>query len=63
MHDDKNVELFCEDLIDIALKTSQSIRKLKKHDLILKIAISNIKNSFLFITFPNTHLMVGISQV
>lgn len=60
IYDHKDVKLFGEDLIDIALEASWSIRKSKRYDLILKMAVSGLKNSFLFIVFLNSHLMIGI---
>lgn len=49
--------------IDIVLKTGRSIRKSKKHNLILKMAIPSLEDGLLFITFLNSHLIISISQV
>lgn len=63
IYKDKDVDFFNKDLIDIALKTVWSIGESKKHDLILNIAVSSPKSSFLFINFSNSYLLVGIGQV
>ena len=49
--------------MDIFLKNSQNIKKAKKLDMIFKIAILDLKNWFLFITFTNPHLMISICQI
>ena len=58
----KNIELFDQDFINIILKTCQSIKQLKKHHLILKIAILGAKNYCLPVNFVDSHLMVGTSK-
>ena len=63
VHYYKNIELFCQDLIDIALEYGQCIGQSKKHYLVFEMAITSPESHFLFITFPNPHLMVGIDQI
>lgn len=58
---DKDVELFSKDLIDVTLKTCRSIRKSKKHVLVLEIAVLDTKNSLLFVTLSNPHHVLGTS--
>lgn len=60
---DKDVNFFDKDLIDITLKTGQTVKESKKHDPILEIAVPNTKGSLLFVIFLNLYLMVGIGQV
>ena len=60
---DKDVKLFGKNFIDITLKTSQSIRESKRNDLVLKMAVPGIKDSFLLVILLNFHLLVGTSQV
>ncbi len=59
----KDMKLFSKDLIDITLKTSGYIRKTKKYNLILKIAIFGVKSCLLFIIFSDFYLILGTSQV
>ncbi len=58
-YDDKDIILFSENFIDIALKMGRSVRKAKKHNWVLEIAVSSLKNNFLFIAFTNSHLIIG----
>ena len=59
----KNVELLCQDLIDIVLKRGRYVDQSKRHYLILKLAIVDSENCFPFIAFSDSHLIVSISQV
>ena len=59
----KDVELFCYDLIDIALKSSWCISQSKRYYLILKVAIVGSEGCFLFITFYDPHLMISIGLI
>ena len=45
---EKDIKLFGQDLIDIILKTSQSIKKSKYYYLILKMTVFSLKVYFLF---------------
>lgn len=52
--------MFCDkDLIDISLETISYIEKVKKHYSIFKMAITDLKNSFLFTTFLNSYSVVS----
>ncbi len=63
VHYHENVELFCQDLINIALECDRYVGQSKKHHLILKMAIAGPEGRVLFISFPNPHLIIGISQI
>ena len=63
VHYHKNVKFFCQDLVDIALERSQYVGQSKKHYLVLKMAIAGFESRFLFIVFPNPHLIIGICQI
>ena len=63
IHYNKNIKLFSKDLVNIALKISQCIRKTKEYDLILKVTISNTKDRFSLITFLNSYLVIGTSKI
>lgn len=43
---DKDNQFFNKDLVNLVLKAIQSIKKIKRHNLIFKIAISGIKSFF-----------------
>ena len=60
-HYNEDIKFFNEDLIDIALKTDYGVRQAKKHHLILQVALFGIKDYFLLIIFPNSHLIIDIS--
>ena len=59
----ENVELLSQDLIDIALERGWCIGQSKRHDLVLKVAIAGLEGYCPFVSFPNPHLIVGISQI
>ena len=63
IHYYKNVKLFYQDLVDIALEWCQCVSQSKKYHLILEMAVAGSKSCFPFITFFDSHLMVGISQI
>lgn len=51
--------LFSKNLIDIALKIDRRVRKAKKHNWVLEIAVPSLKSYFLFVAFTVSHLIVG----
>lgn len=55
IYDNKNVNFLSKNLVNVALKASWSIKKSKKQDLVLKMSISDLKDSLLFVTFSNSH--------
>ncbi len=63
VHYYKNVKLFYQDLVDVTLKRSRYVGQSKRHDLIFEMTITGPEGRFLFITFLNPHLIVGISQI
>ena len=63
IHYYKNVELFYQDLINIVLERGRCISQSKRHYLVLKMAIAGFEGRFLSISFPNSHLIVSISQI
>ena len=63
IHNNKNIKFFCKDLINIALESCQNIDQPKKHYLIFEITISNLKSYFLFISFPNSYLMIDTYEI
>ncbi len=61
VHDNKDVKLFCQDLIDVALKYDWYVSQTKKYYLILKITIMNPESYLSFIIFLDPHPIIGIS--
>ena len=63
VHNDKNVKLFCKDLVDLFLEACWYVCLAKKHYLVLKVTISSPEHAFLLLLFADFHLMVGIGEV
>ena len=63
VYNNKDIQLFSQNLINIFLKGSQNIRKAKKHDLVFEISILDPESCFLFIIFTNFYLIIGISKI
>lgn len=59
----KDIKFFGKDFTNIALKTRQCFRKIKKPDLVLNIVVSDMENKLLLIIFLNSHLIIGISKI
>ena len=59
----ENVELLCQNLINVALKCGQSISQSKRHYLLSEMAIAALEDRFPFITFPVSHLMVKVGEI
>ena len=63
INNDKNIELFSHNLVNITLKASQCIEKPKMHYLILKMVILSLKSRFLFIALFNPPPMVYTCEI
>ncbi len=63
IHNHKNVELLCQDLVDITLECSWYIGQTKRHDLVLEVTIAGSESRLPFIAFPDPYLMISIGQV
>lgn len=63
IYDDKNIKFFNNNFIGTALEAGRSIKKSKRHDLILKLTVLSLKSHLLFIVFTNSHLVRKTSQV
>ncbi len=59
----ENVELFCQDLIDVALKRGRCVGQSKRHDLIFEVTIAGPKGRLSFIAFSDPYSIVGIDQI
>ncbi len=63
IHYHKNVKLLCQDLINVALKRDRGVGQSKRYNLVLEIAIAGPEGCFLFVAFPDLHLIVSIGQI
>ena len=59
----ENVELFYQNLIGIILEYDRHVSQSKRHDLVIEVAIVDLKGGLPFVTFSNSYLIIGISQV
>ena len=63
IHDNKNFQLFSQNLLDVSLKVGQSVKKTKKHDLIFEMTISSSERRLPFVAFTNPHPIIVICQI
>ncbi len=63
VYNNEDIELFYQNLVNIALISGWYIGQAKRHYLILEIAIMGPKGHLLFITFSDPHSMIGISEI
>ena len=63
IHNNKDIEFFRKDLIDIVLECCQSVGELKKHYFLLEVAVSGSESSLSLISFANSHPVVGTNEV
>ncbi len=63
IHHNKDIKLFSEDLVDVALKTGGCIRKTEGYYLVLKVAVSGAKGHLLLVTFSDCHPMISTSEI
>ncbi len=63
VHYHEDVELLCQDLVDIALEYGRYAGQSKRHYLVLEMAIAGLESRLPFVSFPNPDLMVGIGQI
>ena len=63
VNNDKDIQLCGQDFIDITLEASRYIGETKKHDLVLKMTVLSLKNRLPFITFRDSHPMIGAGGV
>ena len=59
----ENVEFFYQNLVNIVLERNRYIGQIKKHHLVLEMAITSSESHFLFVFFPNPFSMVDISLI
>ena len=63
IHNDEDIELFCKNLINIALEYCRSVGQSEKHYLILEVAVSGLESNLPLISFTNSHPMIGTGGV
>ena len=57
------MQFFSQNLVNLSLEGSQSIKKAKRHDLVFEVSVSDPKSCLLFITFTNPHLIIDIGEI
>ena len=62
VHNDKNIKFFRQNFVNVVLKASGGIRKTKRHNLVLEIAILHSKSCFLLVILLNSYLIICICQ-
>ena len=50
-------------MIDVDLNSDQSIDQIERHDKILKMTVTDVKNDLSLIVFVNLYLMIDISEI
>ena len=63
IHNDKDIEFFREDLIDVALEYCRNVGQSKRHHLIFEVAVSDPEICLPLISFTNSHPVVGTGEV
>ncbi len=59
VHYQENIEVHCQDLIDVLLECGYCISQSKRYHLVLEMAIAGPEDRLLFIAFPDPHLMIN----
>ncbi len=59
----EDVELLCQDFVDVTLKRGRCIGQFERHDLVLKMTIVGLEGHLPFVSFFDPHSMVGIGQI
>ncbi len=63
LHHNKDIKLFSKDLVDVALKTGGCVGKSKGHYLVLEVTVSGAEGRLPLVTFSDSHLMIGTSEI
>ena len=50
-------------MIDVDLKSDQSIDQIKRHDKILKMTVTDAKDSLSLIIFTDSYSVIDISEI
>ena len=62
IYNDKDIKLFCKNLIAIALEGCQSVSPLKRYYQIFEMTVSSLEKCFLLISFTNSYLVISICE-
>ena len=60
---DKDVQFFGKDFVNVTLEASWSVREAKRHDLIFKVALPRTEYYFPLVTLLNSHSMISTSEI
>ena len=63
INNDKDIEFLGQDLVNIALEAGRGIGQLKRHYLVLEVAVSSPESRLSFIALFYPHLMVSTREI
>ena len=63
VNNDETIKFYNQSFVEVALKASRGVKKTKKYNLILEIAVPHLEDCFLLITSPNPHSIIFLNQV
>ena len=63
IHDDKDIELFSKDLVDVSLEAYWCVCQTERYHLVLKVAVSSPERSLPLVPLADSHSMIGTSEV
>ena len=63
VHNNENIKFFYQNFIDVVLEAGGGVRKTKKHNLVLEIAVPYLEDCFLLVTLLSFHPIICIYQV
>ncbi len=63
VHYNENVELLCQKIVNVALEYGRCVDQSTRYYLVLEMAITGPEDRLPFVSFPNSHSMVGIGQI
>ena len=59
----EDIQFFGHNFVDVTLEAGRCIGKTKRHNLVLKMTVLSLKGHLPFITFLNSHLIIGAGEV
>ena len=63
IHDDKDVEFLCKDLVDKPLEACRCVRQPKGYHLIFEVTVLSFERCLLLVPFVDSHSMVCTGKV
>ena len=63
IHNDEDIELLRQNLVDVTLEACWGIKSSKRHHLVFKVIVSGLKSRLPLVTFFDPYLVVGTNQI